>query len=276
MRYLALATGLVLLLLGVYGFDKPPGILDIRGPRMGFGETERHLQEVASLLREYERAHGHYPSNSEGLFPIAEMVWPPGKSTGHSLMPIHIIRLDADGSPTLVSLWGEPLIYENRRGLPEGRFAGSMVDRERDREYSVRVDDGIYVWCLAAGKLDQIYRHRLWLRPRIRALMIGGGILLILVYFVAIARSARRAWRESRDDGIFRSILGGLGVCAAVYFFILMPMFATTCYKMGIMHRPNLPADYKALITRYRDQGVISDAAYHKLLDAANSNPRLR
>lgn len=271
MRYLALATGLVLLLLGVYGFDKPPGILDIRGPRMGFGETERHLQEVASLLREYERANGHYPSNSEGLFPIAEMVWPPGDPARPRLMPIHITTLEADGSPALVSIWGEPLIYENRRGLPEGRFAGSMVDRKRDREYSVRVDDGIYVWCLAAGELDGIYQQRLRLRPLVRALMIGGGLLLILVYLFAIGRSVKR----TQDNGAFRSVLVGLGISALVYSFT-MPMFATTCYKMRIIHPPNLPADYKALITRYRDQGVISDAAYHKLLDAANSNPRLR
>lgn len=282
MRYIGLAIGLILLAFGVFGFDGRAGrILDPYPPLQGLDSNRQQMEWIAHFVREYRVTNGRYPSNDEGLIVVSETIkraragenkppqgdspkWPgfrPGQFDGICV----------------TSLWGEPFIYENRRGLPTRKFAGSMVDADKEREYSVRVDDGVYIWCLAAAELVGIHHSRLAMRTPVRASLIGLGSLLVLAYLVATVRSVDRSQRGfAAYRGVLRALAGGIGVGALVFIF-LSPMFAhVSCYKMAIMHPPRLREDYEELMTKYRDQGVISNEAYEKLIRSVGTYPNRR
>jgi hypothetical protein len=282
MRYLGLAIGLILLAFGVFGFDGRAGrILDPYPPLQGLSSNRQQMEWIAHFVKEYRVTNGRYPSNDEGLIVVTETIrraradehrstdgdtpkWPgfwPGQFDGISV----------------TSLWNEPFIYENRRGLPARKFAGSMVDADKDREYSVRVDDGVYIWCLAAAKLDGVHHSRLAKRTPVRASLIGLGALFVLAYLIPTVRSVDRSQRGFAGyRKALGALAGGVGVGALVFIF-LSPVFAhVSCYKMAIMHPPRLREDYEELITKYRDQGVISEKAYQKLLKSVSDLHAIR
>ncbi len=272
MRYLCLAIGLILLALGIFGFDGRAGrILDPYPPLRGLDSSRQQMEWVAHFVREYRVTNGHYPSNDEGLILITDTIRraraDEHRSTDGDTPKWPGFRPGQFDGISVTSLWDEPFIYENRRGIPAAKFAGSMVDADKDREYSVRVDDGVYIWCLAAAKLDEIHHSRLRKRTPIRASLIGLGSLLVLAYLIPTVRSvdrSRRGFPAYRE--LLGSLAGGFGVGALVFIF-LSPLFAhVSCYKMAIMHPPRLREGYEELMTRYRDQGVISDEAYEKLI----------
>lgn len=269
MRYMSLAVGLILLAFGVRGFDRPVGILDPQIPLQGLHWNRQQMEYIAYFVTEYERTHGRYPTNDEGLSGIRDTMSrvQSGKEKSGSAPRWPGFAPGQLDDNCVKSYWAEPFIYENRRGLPARKFAGSMVDADKDHEYSVRVDDGIYIWCLAAAKLDDIHHSRLAKRTPVRASLIGLGALFVLAYLIPTVRSVDRSQRGLAGyRKVLGALAGGIGVGALV-FILLSPMFAhVSCYKVAIMHPPRLREDYEELVTKYRDQGVISGDACAKLL----------
>jgi len=158
------------------------------------------------------------------------------------------------------SPWGIPYVYENRNGLPASAFADSPATHP-DGRYSVKVDDGIYLWCISAkGPAGEL--AVLEARKSIR--QIAGWVMIALSVVILL-------WWAFR-------VYPGPGVVGWVAMLISLPAGAMTadghtCYAMipFFSRRDSAAiAAQQELLARYRDAGVITDATYRRAMAAAN------
>jgi hypothetical protein len=161
------------------------------------------------------------------------------------------------------SPWGIPYVYENRNGLPASAFADSPATHP-DGRFSLKVDDGIYLWCISAkgpaGELAVLEARRS-VRSAAGWVMIALSVVILL-------------WWAFR-------VYPGPGVVGWVAMLISLPAGAMTaggytCYQMSpfFSHRdPATIAAQQELLAKYRDAGVITDATYRRALNAANPAP---
>ena len=159
------------------------------------------------------------------------------------------------------SPWGIPYMYENRTGLAASAFADSPATHP-DGRYSLKVDDGIYLWCISAkglaGELAVLDA-----RKSIR--QVAGWVMIAL--FVA-----GLLWLTFR-------IYSGLGCAGWLAMLISLPVGAAVsgigpmCYSMIPFFSRRDPATIAAqqqLLAKYRDAGVITDATYQRALAVAS------
>jgi hypothetical protein len=159
------------------------------------------------------------------------------------------------------SPWGIPYMYENRTGLAASAFADSPATHP-DGRYSLKVDDGIYLWCISAkglaGELAVLDA-----RKSIR--QVAGWVMIAL--FVA-----GLLWLTFR-------IYPGLGCAGWLAMLISLPVGAAVsgigpmCYSMIPFFSRRDPATIAAqqqLLAKYRDAGVITDATYQRALAVAS------
>jgi hypothetical protein len=138
------------------------------------------------------------------------------------------------------------------------------------------VDEGIYVWSLAAQQEYAAYYRNRRILSLLYYLFFGGSGLFFLLWM----------WgklRESYGWGERLSTLGMYGVGGGFLSLILSftlamfisPLtggaFMTTCYEWGWLHRPDirspkLTKDYIGLVDKYRGRGIISDKTYNKII----------
>jgi len=159
------------------------------------------------------------------------------------------------------SPWGIPYMYENRTSLAASAFADSPATHP-DGRYSLKVDDGIYLWCISAkGPAGELAV----LEARKSVRQIAGWVIIAL--FVA-----GLLWLTFR-------IYSGLGCAGWLAMLISLPAGAvmttigTTCYVMIPFFSRRDPATIAAqqeLLAKYRDAGVITAATYQRALAAAN------
>jgi hypothetical protein len=162
------------------------------------------------------------------------------------------------------SPWGIPYMYENRNGLAASAFADSPATHP-DGRYSLKVDDGIYLWCISAkGPAGEL--AALEARKSIR--QVAGWVMIAL--FVA-----GLLWLTFR-------IYPGLGCAGWLAMLISLPAGAvmttvgTMCYVMIPFFSRRDPATIAAqqeLLAKYRDAGVITDATYRRAIAAADPSP---
>ncbi len=160
----------------------------------------------------------------------------------------------------VLSPWHTPYVYENRNGLDAARFIGSPADSDIRRWYSVKVDDGIYIYCMGGQYYAERLDERQWadIRPR-----IAGGILLVLAG-VSVVLMFRQSVRAGIEGAISMAVLGGLGVASG-------NMSYETCYIMSPLfsHRnPKMVARQRELLDRYHRSGVIGDDTFAKAMSA--------
>jgi hypothetical protein len=148
-----------------------------------------------------------------------------------------------------------PLGYENRRGVAAADFAESPATGDRARRYSVRVDDGVYLYSTEGELYAQVASEEL--HARLRTGLAGLALLLVAVLLVRVLfRKGKRA--------------GGAIVTASAAGFGLLVNASTclmTCYIMADMLAgdPRPAARQRELLDRYHSRGVITDATYRKL-----------
>jgi hypothetical protein len=122
------------------------------------GLLSRHheqLSAIATRLRSYNKQHGHYPSSSEGLCAVESISKSPKVWDG----VYDPLRYSPRHYGQLFTVWSEPFIYENRSGLPHSSFSRSAADEDAGGRYSIKVDNGIYVWSVAGKRCDESYRR---------------------------------------------------------------------------------------------------------------------
>ena len=66
------------------------------------------------------------------------------------------------GPAGVLSPWQMPYVYENRNESPRDIFTDSPVDNYGAERYSVKIDDGVYLWSVGAQNYSGKYR-RIWL-----------------------------------------------------------------------------------------------------------------
>ena len=263
MRYLYLLMAVILALVGlsvVGEMDQGRMREDYYLHRNGY-----LMYATGEYVKRYEREHGRYPSNDEGLAAVAEtMERDQEQEHGWDKIPDEVwrglIRADvADGR--ILSVWGDPLIYENRRGLPKRAFAASGVADDPHGQYSVKIDDGIYVWSLASRDQAQAlagYARRSWIVVICFALGIGVSLFLYVVM-------GRRTWAR-----FVISVLSGI-TAVLLTLAIAFPVVMRACYDRPYhagKRTLRLTKEYLAVMDAYHERGVISDASYTKLRKA--------
>lgn len=269
-RYVYLLLAGIVLMVGVSTIsDKNRSLGLQRLPRM-LENTREQMSVIAGDLHKYENARGHYPTNDQGLLVVKPIV---NACHGHdgSDYPLCFCRAGESG---ILTRWGDPFIYENRRGIDRSKFADSGATLDTKRLYSVLVDNGIYVWSLGAKQAQETLD--LW-HPRLSA--ANHVVVLIALVFVGLfvrdsimsrgrPNSAVMRW----SDGIGSTFVGL--ALAVIIPAMLLPMLAKTCYEQSVMwmRKPKLTADYRILLTKYRDRGIISGPAYRKITDAMSEH----
>ena len=159
------------------------------------------------------------------------------------------------------SPWGIPYMYENRNGLAASAFADSPATHP-DGRYSLKVDDGIYLWCISAkgpaGELAVLEARR--------SVRSAAGWVMIALFVAGLL------WLTFR-------IYPGLGCAGWLAMLISLPAGAVmtavgpTCYVMipfFSRRDPTTIAAQQQLLAKYREAGVITDATYQRAMAAAN------
>lgn len=230
-------------------------------------QNQHQLKAIAQALRSYNRLHGHYPINDEGLAPVQLML----KDNAHIVWN----KAHQSTGKLVLAVWGEPFIYENRRGLDPSSFSSSHVQNDRKHIYSIEVDKHIYVWSLGAELAQRRYEYYCPRLEALTALTLGIAAFFVLLYLASTIKLIIITGRSGANVsfGGFVSWLllrdGLLSIFAAAIF---LPVVAgPTCYEGSSFTRrtPELTNDYLALIQKYHERGIIGDKAYSKIADAA-------
>jgi hypothetical protein len=229
------------------------------GPGLHYFQDQSTV--LKTMLQAYSKSHGRYPSNDEGLSPVADII----KRTSNEHSPVILRRCRITPSGVL-SWWGEPLIYENRRGKSPSEFVWSKLDHDLKREYSRKVDDGIYIWSVGAMEAS----------PRWRAKNIRVTISLFATLILSLGllcAFVRKAVRMRGDVPKFKKALlimhysfyGSLLMLACAWPFII---FGSGCGCSGGQktRTPELTKSYVSTMKNYRKHGIISNATLEKIL----------
>lgn len=260
MRYIHIIASVVVLILGLsysFNLDRNHGLRRVPGRLEG---TRLQLKEIGGILRDYHSKTGRYPSNNEGLLAIDKFS---KASADFETSDLHR-RVNRSG---VISIWGEPYIYENRSGLDPNKFVDSGATVDTKQIYSVKVDKDIYLWSLAAQNTYKDYA--LW-KPIVSTFQVIVILTSLVLFILFIKTSFRQASRYSgfkKFGYLLFSLLSGLVIGFATSALTLFMIPVGTCYAMSsISYRsPELTKEYLALIDKYHERGVINGKAYEKI-----------
>ena len=265
MRYSYILLSAIVLLVGLAKIEEQDRSLRLRNLPYMLADTRKQLSAIADLLRTYENAHGHYPANDQGL-----LVEPLVSSSDYGLSANDMLPHCRAGNSGILTRFGDPFIYENRRGIGSAKFADSGATLDHARQYSIRVDDGVYVWSVGARQACDALAY--W-QPRLSAakamVILVSAAFVALFVWASVASARRQPGRSKRQDSLLVSLLAG----AALWFFTVLfaaPAFVKTCYEGSInwARKPELTAEYKSLLSKYNKRGVIRDSTYRKIIQA--------
>jgi len=160
----------------------------------------------------------------------------------------------------VLSPWFIPYMYENRNGLDASAFADSPAERDKRAWCVARVDEGVYVCSIGAQLRAREHDEAWWAfnGPR----LLGVGLLLLaLGCFAAVMRSP---WRRAAKGAAAILVSGALG-------FLTSKASQVSCYAMvPFFHtrQPEIVAQQRKLLKKYRRRGVLAEATYAKALEA--------
>lgn len=269
MRYVLLIVAVIMFWVGfgvIHQWERHT--FGLRWTKYRLERTTNELYCIGYHLKAYNNETGRYPSNDEGLLAVKDLVANYDVPGEPWVTAPHDYRVGDSG---ILSLWGEPYIYENRRGLDADSFTGSGATRDTKRAYSVEVANGVYVWSLAA---QQAHREYTAGRRIVAALMGLVGVICAVPVGLYIRSTLRligpgyTGWRRFRR--VSWSLLGG-GVITLLCSAVLFPLsLGATCYGFSVTRRrtPQLTRNYLSIMQNYHERGVISDSAYRKIVEA--------
>ena len=240
---------------------------DARLPRMkrDMEGVNRELLFIAKQLRRIKEETGAYPTNDMGLGSIGEKYAQEFDSRDGYITnkkPYVSIELSPGG---LIGLGGVPIIYENRRGLPEEKFVHSPVSGKTDENWFVGVDTGIYIYSILGLESWQGI-NRAYLREKIVDTATIAAVLLCIFFYIYIGMRQKK--RYGKRIRVSKLSIAFHGIIAFVIIGMLFP--ALNRYGCGGSRlRPGPLKKYPELIKEYYMQGVIKEETYLKLKQAA-------
>lgn len=273
MRYVYLLLSVLVFMAGFWATQKWDRSLGLQRIPSRLEINRRQLEAIGAYLRSYHKDTERYPSNDEGLLAVPQLVEGCRRVSLEWHEELSRCRVDDSG---ILSIWGEPFIYENRKGLDARKFADSGANADTARIYSRHVDADVYIWSLGAQQAYQTYSLCAPHLRLARILIDTAALLLLALYVHSTVRSV-----DSRYTGLKRvgriawSLLGGT-VLGLILMAIIFPVaMGPTCYIWGVTRSrtPKLTRDYLALMAKYRDRGIISGSAYEKLVKAISHEP---
>ena len=223
------------------------------------------MAAMAPYVRQYAKEHGRYPSNDGGLPAVPRLVEACRRQEHSYSSGLFLCRVRPSG---ILTRWGDPFVYENRRGLPASKFADSGATLDQDHKYSIKIDDGIYIWSIGAEQAYNEFRY--WrIRIYIWQFLIVVAVLGLIALFVrasVLGRAKSLNVRARWTDGTGPAVAGFM--LSVILPLLVSPAFMATCYRMSTVRRRDEPLDRscRALLARYHQRGIISDVAYRKML----------
>ncbi len=156
--------------------------------------------------------------------------------------------------------WMVPYVSENRAGLDASIFADSPANGDGQGQYSIRVDDGVYVYAIGGIGYARAYNEMWWEYriPRIWGFGLLGMAAVCLSILVFLS------WRAG---------LAAVGV-GATGLVLALPMTATSCYVVAPLfsqRSPEMITTQRRLLEKHHSKGVISDATYQKAISALDA-----
>jgi hypothetical protein len=274
MKYVAIIIGVAVLIAG-FAFSDYYMTHDemVHDSRRGDGYRcellKEHMGVIAQHLKSYYSQNNRYPTNDEGLTVLKDLQeelakkhsgLPPPMGTYHHPYPERITyyyRINKEEmvpyEDGILSPMLEPFIYENRRGLPENLLVDSPVNRDKNGDYSLKVDDGIYLYSSSSVFYHDRYSEYLSDKTKYTIYAVGFALLALIIGIVLI--KARR-------------IIKGILILVSILTGIYIPnMSRGTCYTWTLYplyERPDMIGLYNSLLEKYRQRGVINDATYQK------------
>jgi len=269
--------------------------------RGDFEHINGQLSGISKHLQSYYTQNKRYPDNNEGLMALKDLrerllkvqnhLPPPiGSLTPTDIKEIQDIGFDFirnkfemaafDGG--ILSSWLEPFIYENRRGLPEDLFTDSPVNQDKGQYYSLKVDDGIYVYSVGAMIKYKSYAELLSEIKMMKILSLAIAIIsiILIIVFIRLFIKAKRPAKEPPKPWVsILRIISGTILALASIFIALIPWSVTiTCYAMssfGLHSRPRMIKEYNTLLDKYHQRGVINQQTYQKIKTALDDVNKL-
>lgn len=279
LRLSCLFVGLSILGIGYYGRMQGEGwfgyerLFGLRGSESNLSTNKDQLVFVADELRNFRKETGRYPSNDEGLLVVRSLVQD-SRDYGGIWRHRRFCRVDQSG---VLSVWGEPFIYENHKGLDSAKFADSGAIVDRKRAYSIKVDEGVFVWSVAAQQAYAEYRTNSVQFYTVITILLVSAILLLAFYTrLTLQAGARSRWIGMRRFGRTASMFVWNGLLMApIISFIVMSYPLRTCYAIAssTSRSPELTKDYVQLIEKYHQRGIIGDRAYRKMVKTVEEPP---
>lgn len=168
------------------------------------------------------------------------------------------------GKSGLLSPWLVPYTYENRAGFPAKAFEFSPVNDDPSGHYSIRVDEGVFVYSVGAMIFYRRYVTLLWEMYSVRGLTLAVLLVLILLF----AQTPRKKATEGLAISVAR-LIGGTAAVILSAMVVLVPL-ASTSYMtyFGTLPRPKMLDVYTALLEKYRQAGVIKEDTFQKTMKA--------
>ena len=273
MRYwLVVLSGLI---LGI-GF----GMIQRETTGHGAGTDRRGLRylrvqtaALASELRSYEQSHEQYPTGDEGLWSVSDAMRRRVEKDRKRIGKLARCRITASG---VLSWWGDPVIYENRRDWSPRALAWSGGYSDSRHAYSHQVDTGVYLWSVGAR---QAFVREL-ARPRRCTVIAIATLIVCATLLAAFVLTALRQYQEAsvcrRDFQAVYYTFFALLVAFAVALVPAILVMGYGCPGMQTPRTPELTRDYTATMRSYKDHGVISSDVFDRVVAALKQDEKDR
>jgi hypothetical protein len=278
MRYIFQAIGVVVISLGLKVANDPSKVVDMEIAGMDVGIARAQMFAIADYLRAYHKSTGRYPTTDEGLLVVHKLMKACGNRPSAPIGPLRRCKTNSSG---ILTLWGEPYIYENRNGLDPGKFSGSGASFDRKGMFAIRVDEGIYVWSIGARRAYGTYST--WKTRRVAAIVIF--LIIALICLRQYVECMRRVVSRQKREGAVIFPLTMLKIAAREIFVLGIVLLATVplasqrysilsdiAYTNPRAMRPR--SEYESLMAEYHDLGIINDAAYDRIINSMLTSER--
>lgn len=230
--------------------------------------AKENLKEIAIALNAFKKDIGRYPTEKEGLVVLVSNDKKIHGWNGPYLKPPSVTHVDMRVRPNVYDFPGLdpsfiPFVYENTDNL-------RVIDKDKNRNYSVVVDKGVVVWSLWLKKAQEKMKIIKTTEKIITASFILINILFLLLLIIRVRGNLGsigriRGWL----------INGGLGIVGNIVLFFHLYSLYATCYIPLIDYVPSkrlhsyYPKHYKELrdhlIKKYHEKGVITERVFEIL-----------
>ncbi len=240
---------------------------------LGYDRSRGFWHMNQERVREYRWEQGHLPRTitemKEALGASDQALYSTEPESGvletaeRELAIGHDDTVFLIGSAGVLTPWQVPYVYENRTGATKAAFADSPVDDYLADRYSIKIDEGVYVWSVGAIQYAE-ESHELWLK----SFMIRcGGAGLIGLALVLILWLMRGLGKAPLAMGLMISALAGAASTGVqrTMCYVMLPVFSR--------RDPAMISRRVELLDKYRAAGVISDETYDKSLESMGLKP---